>query len=80
MGVVYLSEFFAALQPASNLVELAAFTTVDTALYYGINDHLEVQLNATNIFNEDYIVSADGNDNLTPGAPRTFFVSLTSSF
>ena len=58
MGVVYHSEFFAALQPASNLVELPAFTTVDTALYYRINDHLRVQLNATNIFNEGYIVSA----------------------
>ena len=80
VGVVYHSEFFAALQPESNLVELPAFTTVDTALYYRINDHLKVQLNATNLFNEGYIVSADGNDNLTPGAPRTFFVSLTSSF
>ena len=80
VGVVYHSEFFAALQPESNLVELPAFTTVDTALYYRINDHLRAQLNVTNLFNEGYIVSADGNDNLTPGAPRTFFVSLTSSF
>ena len=80
VGVVYHSEFFAALQPESNLVELPAFTTVDAALYYRINDHLKVQLNATNLFNEGYIVSADGNDNLTPGAPRTFFVSLTSNF
>lgn len=80
LGVIYHSNFFASLQPDTNRVELPAYTTVDAALYYRINDHLRAQLNAINIFNESYILTADSNDNLSPGAPRTFYVSLTSSY
>ncbi|WP_291167488.1 TonB-dependent siderophore receptor [Hyphomicrobium sp.] len=80
LGVVHHTNFYASLQPATNLVKLPAFTTVDAALYYQINDHVRAQLNVANIFNENYIVSADNNDNLLPGATRTFLVSLTSSF
>lgn len=43
-------------------MKLPAFTTVDAALYYQINDHVCAQFNVTNLFNENYIVSADSND------------------
>ena len=79
-GVVHHTDFYASLQPDTNLVRLPAYTTVDAALYYRINDNVRAQFNAVNLFNEDYIVSAGSNDNLMPGATRTFLVSLTSSF
>lgn len=80
LGVVHHTNFYASLQPDTNRVKLPAFTTVDAALYYQINDHVRAQFNVVNLFNENYIVSADSNDNLLPGATRTFLVSLTSSF
>ncbi len=80
VGVVYHTPMFAALQPASNLVQLPAFTTVDAALYWKIMPNLSAQLNVTNIFNAKYIQSADSNDNLTPGAPTSAMLSITSKF
>lgn len=80
VGLVYHSDMFAALRPIDNLVQLPAFTTVDAALYWKITPTISAQLNVTNIFNEKYIVSADSNDNLTPGAPTTAIVSLKTKF
>ena len=31
-----------------------------------------VQLNVENIFNKGYWATADGNNNISPGQPRTF--------
>jgi catecholate siderophore receptor len=80
LGIVHHTDFYASLQPDTKRVKLPAYTTVDAALYYKINDHVRAQFNVVNIFNENYIVSAGSNDNLLPGATRTFLVSLTSSF
>ena len=80
VGIVRQTEKIAALQPAGNQVLLPAFTTVDAALFYKFSDNLRMQLNVTNLFNEKYIVSADNNDNLTPGAPTTAILSVTSKF
>ena len=71
---------FASLQPFNNLVVLPSFTTVDAAVYWKINEHWKAQLNVTNLFNERYILSADNNDNLSPGAPTTVVLSMTSRF
>ncbi len=79
-GVVYHSDSFATLQPASNRVTLPAYTTVDAALYFKLSDKVSAQINATNIFNRNYIASADSNDNLTPAPPTTVILSLTSRF
>lgn len=70
----------ATLQPANNRVVLPAYTTVDAALFFKFSDNLSAQINVTNIFNEGYIVSADANDNLTPGAPTTAILSVTGKF
>jgi catecholate siderophore receptor len=80
VGVVYHTEMFASLQPFNNLVVLPSFTTVDAAVYWKINEHWKAQLNVTNLFNERYILSADNNDNLSPGAPTTVVLSMTSRF
>ena len=80
IGIVHHTPMFAALQPVTNLVRLPAFTTVDAALYWKIMPNLNAQLNVTNIFNAKYIQSADSNDNLTPGAPTSVTLSITSRF
>jgi catecholate siderophore receptor len=80
VGLVYHSDSFATLMGPGSRVMMPAFTTVDAALFFKLSETLSAQVNMTNIFNEGYIVSADGNDNLTPGAPRTAILSVTSKF
>jgi len=49
-------------------------------MFFRLNEQTNAQINFGNIFNEGYIVSADANDNLTPGAPRSIVMSITSRF
>ena len=80
VGVVYHTDNCATLQPDSNRVVLPSFTPVDAALFVDLDKNWSGQVNVSNIFNADYIVSADANDNLTPGAPTTVVFSLTARF
>ncbi|NBW07559.1 MAG: TonB-dependent siderophore receptor [Caulobacteraceae bacterium] len=77
LGVIYQGERFAA---SDNTQVLPAFTRVDAALYYAVNDKVDVQLNVENLFDEGYFASANSNNNITPGSPRAFRVALTSRF
>jgi len=38
----------------------------------------KAQLNIENIFNKGYWASADGNNNISPGEPRTFRFKVTA--
>ena len=77
-GVVHRTDMLAQLSTTE--VVLPSFTTVDAAVFWKINDHLRAQVNVENIFNEGYYISAHNNNNITPGAPTTAYVSLTSNF
>lgn len=77
LGVIYFSDSFAS---SDDTVRLPGFVRVDTALYLKINEMWRGQLNIENIFNKGYWASADGNNNLSPGQPRTFRVSATAKF
>jgi catecholate siderophore receptor len=44
---------------------------VDAGVYAQIDATWKAQLNIENIFNKGYC-SADGNNNISPGQPRTF--------
>ena len=77
LGVIYFSDSFAASDDA---VRLPGFVRFDTALYLKINETWRGQLNIENIFDKGYWASADGNNNLSPGQPRTFRVSATAKF
>ena len=57
---------------------LPAFTRVDAALYWTVNQTLQLQLNVENLGNTRYFASAHSNNNITPGAPRGYY--LTASF
>jgi iron complex outermembrane receptor protein len=61
---------------------------VDATLGYRLNERLEIQLNATNIFDEAYVATIGSNgfgnrgDNQTllAGAPQQFFATLRARF
>lgn len=77
LGVIYFSDSYAS---SDDTVKLPGFVRFDTALYVKINETWKGQLNVENVFNKGYWASADGNNNISPGQPRTFKVSATAKF
>jgi len=77
LGLIREGERFAA---ADNTQVMDDYTRVDGALYYALNDRIDVQLNVENLLDEDYFASAHNNNNTTPGAPRSFRIGLTTRF
>lgn len=77
LGVIHQTDMYAAI---NNTVKLPAFSRVDGAVYYSLTDRVAAQMNLENIFDETYYPLANGNNNITPGAPRSVRVSLTTHF
>jgi catecholate siderophore receptor len=77
VGLIYFSDSFAS---SDNAVKLPGFFRVDAGIYAKINEMWRAQLNIENIFDKGYWASADGNNNLSPGQPRTFRLLLTARF
>jgi catecholate siderophore receptor len=77
LGVTHQTDMYAAI---SNTVKLPAFTRVDGGIYYSLPGGIGTQLNLENIFNEKYYPLANGNSNITPGAPRSVRVLITTRF
>jgi catecholate siderophore receptor len=77
LGIIYFGDSFAS---SDDTVRLPGFVRVDAALYVKINETWRGQLNIENIFDKGYWASADGNNNISPGQPRTFKVSATAKF
>jgi catecholate siderophore receptor len=74
IGVIHQTDQFASI---SNAVTLPSFTRVDAAIYYTLSERFEAQLNVENLFDESYFPTAHNDNNITPGSPRAFRVSLT---
>jgi catecholate siderophore receptor len=77
IGVIYAGRRYAA---TDNFVALPGYTRVDAALYYTISPELTAQLNVENVFNTRYYLYAHSNNNITPGSPTAFKVSLNAKF
>ena len=78
VGVIYQSGSFAAVD---NTVTIPAFTRTDAAAYYAFNDgKSQLALNVENIFDKKYFPTVDGNNNISPGAPRNARLALTTAF
>jgi catecholate siderophore receptor len=77
LGVIYFSDSFAA---SDDTVKLPGFIRFDTALYLKIDETWRAQLNVENLFNKGYWASADGNNNISPGLPRTFRLTAIAKF
>ena len=75
LGLTHQTDMYAAI---SNTVKLPAFTRVDGGIYLSLTESVGAQLNLENIFNEKYYPLANGNNNITPGSPRSVRVLLTT--
>ena len=77
LGAIHQSKVFTGID---NKVTLPAFERFDAALYAGIGWGLRAQLNVENLFDAKYYPTAHNNNNITPGAPRGFRLSVSSEF
>lgn len=77
LGAVSQSDQYATVD---NTVRLKGFTRFDGAAYYKINPSYRLQFNVENIFDRGYIQTAHNNNNIQPGSPRAFKVSLVADF
>jgi catecholate siderophore receptor len=77
LGVIYFSDSFAS---SDDSVRLPGFVRFDAAVYAKVNEMWRVQLNVENIFNKGYWATADGNNNISPGQPRTFRATAIARF
>jgi len=53
---------------------------VDGALFVRLARALSAQVNVENLFDERYYAFSNGNNNITPGAPRAVRIALTTKF
>jgi catecholate siderophore receptor len=63
----------------TNQVTLPAFTRADALVYYRIGRH-RLSLNVENLFDARYYPTANGDNNISPGAPRSALLSLRTIF
>ncbi len=76
-GIIARSRMFAAVD---NSVVLPGYARADAAVFYTFNEHWRLQANVENLLNNRYILNADGNNNISPGAPRSLRLGLTARF
>ena len=76
-GIVRHTDSFAAVD---NTVVLPGYTRADVALFYSITERWRLQGNLENLFNTNYYVNADGNNNISPGRPRSVRFGLIARF
>ena len=77
VGVIHQTRTYAAID---NAVTLPGFTRVDAAAYVGLMDNVRLQLNVENVLDEQYYPTSQGNNNIMPGAPRSFRLGVSTGF
>jgi catecholate siderophore receptor len=75
-GVIDQSQVFTSF---SNAVVLGGYTRADVVLYYKFGRY-RVAMNAENLLNTLYYATANSDNNISPGAPRSVQVSLRATF
>lgn len=78
LGLIRQGASFASI---SNAVTLPAFTRADAAVYYTFPDaRTRVALNVENLTDRKYYPTANGDNNITVGAPRSARLTVTTKF
>jgi len=77
LGVIARSKSYATI---SNAVKLPGYARVDAALFYALPGGIEAQVNVENLFGAHYFPTANADNNIAPGAPRTLKASLGYRF
>ncbi len=68
LGVIARSKSYTSI---SNAVKLPGYARVDAALYYRLPFGVEAQVNVENLLGAHYFPTANSDNNISPGAPRT---------
>jgi catecholate siderophore receptor len=77
LGVIRQTDQFAA---ADNSVTLPAYTRADAAIYATLTDSLRAQIYVENLLGAKYYLTADSNNNITPGSERAARFTVTAKF
>ena len=77
LGLIHRSDMFASVD---NTVVLPGYTRADAAVFFSITERWRLQANVQNLFGTTYYLNADGNNNISPGAPRGARVALVARF
>ena len=64
----------------NNTVQLPSFSRLDGAVYYSFDKKTRLALNVENIGDKKYFPTVDGDNNISPGAPRTVRLTPAKSF
>ncbi len=77
LGVTHQSSQFASL---SNNVRLPSYTRVDAAIFYDINENLQLQANIENLLDESYFPAAHNDNNISTGEPINARFTVRAKF
>ena len=77
LGVIAASKSYASI---GNAVTLPGYVRADAAVFYGIAEGIEAQVNVENLFGADYFPAAHNDNNIAPGAPTTARATLRLRF
>ena len=77
LGLIARSKSYATI---SNMVKLPAYARLDAAFYYKLSGGAEAQLNVENLMGAHYFPTANADNNISPGAPRTLKASIGYRF
>jgi len=77
IGLIARSKSFASI---SNQVKLPGYARVDAAFYYKLPYGVEAQVNVENLLGAHYFPTANSDNNIAPGAPRTVKATMGYRF
>ncbi|WP_133479184.1 TonB-dependent receptor [Cognatilysobacter segetis] len=86
LGATYRGATYAALPGSApgrtdaSRTALGGYVRVDGAVYLRVAPQLRLQLNVENLLDRRYFVSANSNDNVSPGSPRAAYLGITYDF
>ncbi|HZV84648.1 MAG TPA: TonB-dependent siderophore receptor [Brevundimonas sp.] len=80
LGVIHQSSQYAAIRTSPATTRLPAFTRVDAAIFFKLNETVDLQLNVENLFDTGYFADAHNNFNISPGAPLNARLTLAARF
>ena len=77
VGILNRTDMFAGID---NTVTLPGYARADAALFYSITERVRLQANVQNLFDRNYYVNADSNNNISPGPQRSVQVGIIVRF
>ena len=77
LGLIARSKSYATI---SNAVTLPGYARIDAALYYKLPRGIAAQVNVENLLGAHYFPTANADNNIAPGAPRTVKATLGYRF